>query len=110
MSASIHSHRATVRDMVKRKGGAPIVCLTAYTAPIAKILDGHVDLLRVGDSLGMVVYGMDNTQGVSLDMMINHGTAVVRATTSACVVVDLPFGSYESSPEAAFETASRVLS
>ena len=109
MSASNRTRRASVRDIVKRKGGAPIVCLTAYTAPVAKILDRHVDLLLVGDSLGMVIYGMDNTQGVSVDMMVAHGTAVVRATARACVVVDLPFGSYESGPAAAFETASRVL-
>ncbi|MFP6730629.1 MAG: 3-methyl-2-oxobutanoate hydroxymethyltransferase [Alphaproteobacteria bacterium] len=109
MSASVHTHRVSVRDIVKRKGGTPIVCLTAYTAPVAKILDRHVDLLLVGDSLGMVIYGMDNTKGVTVPMMINHGAAVVRATTQACIVVDLPFGSYESSPQAAFETASRVL-
>ncbi len=109
MSASTSTHRATVRDIAKRKGGAPIVCLTAYTAPVAKILDSHVDLLLVGDSLAMVVYGMDNTQGVSVDMMINHGVAVVRATSRACIVVDLPFGSYEQSPAAAFDTASKVL-
>ena len=109
MSASTRIHRSSVRDIVKRKGGAPIVCLTAYTATVAKILDRHVDLILVGDSLGMVCYGMDNTQGVSVDMMINHGAAVVRATARACVVVDLPFGSYESGPSAAFETASRVL-
>ena len=109
--ASAHrasAHRTSVRDIVKRKGGAPIVCLTAYTAPVAKILDRHVDLLLVGDSLGMVIYGMDNTQGVSVDMMVAHGTAVVRATARACVVVDLPFGSYESGPAAAFATASRT--
>lgn len=109
MNASTRTHRLSVRDIAKRKGGAPIVCLTAYSAPVAKILDRHVDLLLVGDSLGMVIYGMDNTQGVSVDMMINHGAAVVRATARACIVVDLPFGSYESAPAAAFETASRVL-
>lgn len=109
MSASIQSHRTTVRQIAKRKGGAPIVCLTAYTAPVARILDRHVDLLLVGDSLAMVVYGMAGTQGVTVDMMINHGSAVVRATTQSCVVVDLPFGSYESSPQAAFRTASRVM-
>ena len=103
MSASTRIHRSSVRDIVKRKGGAPIVCLTAYTATVAKILDRHVDLILVGDSLGMVCYGMDNTQGVSVDMMINHGAAVVRATARACVVVDLPFGSYESGPPAAFD-------
>ena len=110
MSASIHTHRSSVRDIVKRKGGAPIVCLTAYSATVAKIIDRHVDLILVGDSLGMVCYGMDNTQGVSVDMMVAHGAAVVGATERACIVVDLPFGSYESAPSAAFETASRVLS
>ena len=109
MSASIHTHRSSVRDIVKRKGGAPIVCLTAYTAPVAKILDRHVDLLLVGDSLGMVIYGMDGTLGVTLDMMIAHGAAVARTARRACVVIDLPFGSYEASPEAAFASAARVL-
>ena len=109
MSASTGSHRISVRDIANRKGGAPLVCLTAYTAPVAKILDDHVDLLLVGDSLAMVIYGMDSTQGVSVDMMIAHGGAVVRATERACIVIDLPFGSYESSPQEAFETASMVL-
>jgi 3-methyl-2-oxobutanoate hydroxymethyltransferase len=76
---------------------------------MAKILDPHVDLLLVGDSIGMVVYGMDGTIGVTVDMMIAHGRAVVRGADHACVVVDLPFGSYESTPTQAFETASRVI-
>ena len=93
----------------KRRNGKLLVCLTAYTAPVAEILDDHCEVLLVGDSLGMVVYGFDNTLPVSTEMMINHGAAVVRATSKACVVVDLPFGTYEGSPEQAFETASRVL-
>ncbi len=98
-----------VQDITRRKGGTPIVCLTAYTAPIARALDPQVDLILVGDSLGMVVYGMDNTVGVTVDMMINHGRAVVHSTSKACVIVDLPFGSYQESPQAAFRTAARVM-
>ena len=109
MAASDSTRRITVPAIVRRKGGVPIVCLTAYTAPVAKVLDQHVDLLLVGDSLGMVIYGMDGTLGVTLDMMIAHGAAVARTARRACVVIDLPFGSYEASPEAAFATAARVL-
>ena len=99
----------TVRDLQGRKGGTPIVCLTAYTAPMARLLDAHADLLLVGDSLGMTVYGLDTTLDVDLAMMINHGRAVARTAARACVVVDLPFGSYQESPEQAFRTAARVL-
>src|SRR5215831_12657325 len=91
------------------KGGAPIVGLTAYTAPIATLLDPHVDFLLVGDSLGMVVYGFDTTVPVTTEMMIAHGGAVVRATSQALIVVDLPFGSYQESREQAFRTAARIL-
>ena len=91
------------------KGGAPIVGLTAYTAPIARLLDPHVDFLLVGDSLGMVVYGFDSTLPVTLEMMIAHGGAVVRASARAMVVVDLPFGSYQGSAEQAFGNAARIL-
>lgn len=101
--------RNSVRTIRERKGKAPIVCLTAYTAPMARRLDPHVDLLLVGDSLGMVVYGLDSTVGVTLDMMIAHGAGVVRGTRKACVVVDLPFGSYQASPAQAFSAAARVL-
>jgi 3-methyl-2-oxobutanoate hydroxymethyltransferase len=92
-----------------RKGGVPIVCLTAYTAPVAEILDDHCDLLLVGDSVGMVVHGLPNTVGVTLDMMILHGQAVMRGSRKAMVVVDLPFGSYEGSAEAAYANAARVM-
>jgi 3-methyl-2-oxobutanoate hydroxymethyltransferase len=87
----------------------PLVCLTAYTTPIARILDKHCDLLLVGDSVGMVVYGMDNTLDVSLDMMINHGKAVMRGVKKAFVVVDMPFGTYEDNPKTAVENAQRVM-
>mgnify|MGYP001474757108 CR=1 FL=1 len=101
--------RLAAPDIAARKGGIPIVCLTAYTAPMAEILDQHCDLMLVGDSLGMVVHGLPNTVGVTLDMMIMHGQAVMRGSRRAMVVVDMPFGSYEGSPEEAFANASRIM-
>ncbi|OYD83454.1 3-methyl-2-oxobutanoate hydroxymethyltransferase [Azospirillum brasilense] len=109
MSASKDTPRVSVPALRARKGGEPIVCLTAYTTPVARLLDPHVDLLLVGDSLGMVVYGFDSTLPVTLDMMIAHGAAVVRGSRHACVVVDLPFGSYQESPQLAFRNAARVM-
>ncbi len=108
---SVHSRPrpVTVRDIARRKGESPVVCLTAYTTPMARILDPLVDLLLVGDSLGMVLYGMDTTLGVTLDIMVAHGRAVVRGAEHACVIVDLPFGSYQESPELAFRSAARVM-
>jgi 3-methyl-2-oxobutanoate hydroxymethyltransferase len=91
------------------KGGPPIVGLTAYTAPVAHLLDPHVDFLLVGDSLGMVVYGFDSTLPVTLDMMIAHGAAVMRGSVRALVVVDLPFGAYQQSPQQAFAAAARIM-
>ena len=87
--------RLAAPDIRARKGGEPIVCLTAYDAPIAALLDDHCDLLLVGDSVGMVVHGMPNTVGVTLEMMILHGQAVMRGSKRAMVVIDMPFGSYE---------------
>jgi 3-methyl-2-oxobutanoate hydroxymethyltransferase len=107
--ASKSSKRINARDIALRKGGEPIVCLTAYTAPVAKLLDPHTDLLLVGDSLGMVVHGMSSTVGVTLDMMILHGKAVMRGSSRAMVVVDLPFGSYEQDRQTAWQSASRVM-
>ena len=109
MSTQNQERRLNVRDLAAMKGSRPIVSLTAYSAPMARALDGHADLILVGDSLGMVLYGMDTTVGVSLDMMVAHGAAVVGATRRACVIVDLPFGSYQESPEAAFRTSARVM-
>ncbi|MGD9965734.1 MAG: 3-methyl-2-oxobutanoate hydroxymethyltransferase [Hyphomonadaceae bacterium] len=101
--------RVTAPDIRARKGRDPIVCLTAYTAPVAAILDQHCDVLLVGDSVGMVVHGMPNTVGVTLEMMIMHGQAVMRASQRALVVIDMPFGSYEASAEQAFANATRLL-
>ena len=101
--------RLTAPDIAARKGGEPIVCLTAYSAPMAEILDEHCDLLLVGDSVGMVVHGLPNTVGVTLEMMILHGQAVMRGSRKAMVVVDMPFGSYEGSAEVAYANAARVM-
>ena len=109
MSKHVATKGLTVPELAARKGGEKIVCLTAYTAPIAALLDPHVDLLLVGDSVGMVLHGLPNTVGVTLDMMILHGQAVTRGATRALVVVDLPFGSYEESREQAFRSAARVM-
>ena len=89
--------------------GTPQVWLTAYTTPMAQRLDPHCDVLLVGDSVGMVLYGLPSTLAVSLDTMIAHGAAVVRGAKRACVVVDLPFGTYQAAPEQAFHSAARVL-
>lgn len=109
MSASVEFRRTTVPEIKARKGGTPIVCLTCYHAHTARLLDNHVDLLLVGDSLGMVMHGMETTLGVTLDMMILHAKAVMRGAARALVVVDMSFGSYEESPEIAFRNAARVM-
>jgi len=96
-------------DILARKGGEPIVCLTAYDAPTAELLDSHCDLLLVGDSVGMVVHGLPNTVGVTLDMMILHGQAVMRGARQAMVVIDMPFGSYEGGKELAYQNCARVM-
>lgn len=109
MSASAQVKRISVPDIAARKGQEPVVVLTAYSVSMATLLDDHCDCLLVGDSLGMVLYGLDSTLPVTLDMMINHGAAVVRGSSKACVVVDLPWASYQESPAQAFRNAARVL-
>lgn len=109
MSAPVRSKRTTVSDIQALRGVRPIVSLTAYTAPMAQFLDPHVDFLLVGDSLGMVLYGFDTTLPVTLDMMIAHGAAVVRGSSKALVLVDMPFGSYQESPVQAFQSAARIM-
>ena len=103
--------RKTVHEITARKGQSsqPLVCLTAYTAPVAKAFDPHCDLLLVGDSVAMVLYGEPSTLQADMEMMIRHGRAVTRATEKALVVVDMPFGSYQESKEAAFRNAARIL-
>jgi 3-methyl-2-oxobutanoate hydroxymethyltransferase len=109
LSKIVQSKRTSVADIRARKGGEPVVCLTAYTAPMARSLDPHVDLLLVGDSLGMVLYGFESTLPVTLEMMIAHGAAVVRGSTQACVIIDMPFATYQESPQAAFRSCARVM-
>lgn len=101
--------RLAAPDIAARKGKTPIVCLTAYTTPMAELLDEHCDLLLVGDSVGMVIHGLPNTVGVTMEMMILHGQAVMRGAKKAMVVVDMPFGSYEGSPETAYANAARIM-
>ncbi|HEU4960341.1 MAG TPA: 3-methyl-2-oxobutanoate hydroxymethyltransferase [Sphingomonas sp.] len=102
--------RMTVPAIRKRKGaGEPLVMLTAYTVRMAQLLDPHCDMLLVGDSLGQVVYGLPSTLPVTLDMMAAHGAAVVRGSYHSLVIIDMPFGSYEASPQRAFESASWLL-
>lgn len=109
MSAQAPVRRITVPQIRNRKGAEPIVSLTSYHAHTAAIVDKYADFILVGDSLGMVMHGMESTVGVTLDLMILHGRAVVRGTKRALVVVDMPFGTYEESPSAAFRNAARVM-
>jgi 3-methyl-2-oxobutanoate hydroxymethyltransferase len=109
LSITPEPNRVTSADIRARKGGEPIVALTSYHAHTAAILDKAVDFILVGDSLGMVMHGLKNTIPVTLDMMILQGQAVMRGAEHALVVIDLPFGSYEESPAAAFRSAARVL-
>ena len=109
MSVQDEIKRLTAPDIRARKGGEPIVSLTSYHAHTARLLDRHCDLILVGDSLGMVMHGLETTVPVTLDMMILQGLAVMRGSKRALVVVDMPFGSYEASKEQAFMSAARVM-
>ena len=109
MAATNKFQRITVPEIKARKGNEPIVCLTCYHAHTARLLDNYVDIMLVGDTLGMVIHGMETTLGVTLDLMILHAKAVMRSAKRALVVVDMPFGSYEESPEVAFRNAARVM-
>ncbi len=101
--------RKSANYIKSRKGKTPIVCLTAYTAPIARAIDEKVDLMLVGDSLGMVLYDYENTLQVTLEQMINHAKSVVGASSKSCVIVDMPFGTYEESVDKAFMNSARVM-
>ena len=109
MSVQVPTKRITAPDIGARKGGTPIVSLTAYHAHTAAIADKYVDFLLVGDSLGMVMHGFESTLPVPLELMIMHGRAVMRGAKRALVVVDMPFGSYEESPAQAFHNAAKVI-
>ena len=109
MSAHDEIRRVTAPDIFARKGGDPIVCLTSYHAHTARLVDKYCDVILVGDSLGMVMHGLETTVPVTLDMMILQGRAVMRGSKRALVVIDMPFGSYEASKEHAFMNAARVM-
>ena len=109
MSTQAHIRRITAPQINARKGGEPIVSLTSYHAHTAAIVDRYADFILVGDSLGMVMHGMESTVPVPLDLMIMHGRAVVRGTKQALIVVDMPFGTYEESPQIAFRNAARIM-
>ena len=109
MSAVVQAKRVTVPEIRAQKNAKPVVCLTCYHAHTARLLDQHVDLMLVGDSLGNVMHGLETTVPVTLEMMILAGQAVMRGSKHALVVVDMPFGSYEESPQIAFRNAARVL-
>jgi len=109
MSVQTELKRITVPQIRAHKADKPVVCLTCYHAHTARLLDQHVDMMLVGDSLGMVMHGLETTLGVTLDMMITHAKAVMRGSQRALVVVDMPFGTYEESPAVAFRNAARII-
>lgn len=109
MSVTGQARARMPADIAAQKGGAPIVCLTAYTTPVARLVDAHCDLILVGDSVGMVLHGLPSTLGVTMEMMILHARAVARGASRALIVVDMPFGSYEEGPEQAFRNAARIM-
>jgi 3-methyl-2-oxobutanoate hydroxymethyltransferase len=109
MSVHSETRRITVPEIRAHKNQKPVVCLTCYHAHTARLLDDTVDIMLVGDSLGMVMHGLESTLGVTLDMMITHAKAVMRGSNKALVAVDMPFGSYEESPAIAFRNAARII-
>ena len=109
MSATSPVRPVLPPDIRARKGSLPLVVLTAYSTPVARLVDAHCDVVLVGDSVGMVIHGLPSTLGVTMEMMILHGRAVVRGTQKAMPVIDMPFGSYEESPQQAFRNASRLM-
>lgn len=109
MSATAPVRPVLPPDIKARKGSTPLVVLTAYTTPMARLVDPHCDIALVGDSLGMVLHGLPSTVGVTMEMMILHGRAVVRGLQKAMPVIDMPFGSYEESPQQAYRNAARLM-
>ncbi|KVL44152.1 3-methyl-2-oxobutanoate hydroxymethyltransferase [Burkholderia territorii] len=109
MSTHQIRQRITVPAIAACKNERKIVSLTAYSKPIAELIDEHVDLIIVGDSTAMVAYGRPTTLDLTLQQMIAHARAVVDATRHACVVVDMPFGTYQESPELAYRHCARLI-
>ncbi|MEY8803396.1 3-methyl-2-oxobutanoate hydroxymethyltransferase [Leisingera sp. XS_AS12] len=109
MSATARKQAPNAEDIRARKGGTPLVSLTAYTTPMARLMDSHCDFVLVGDSVGMVLHGLPSTLGVTMEMMILHGQAVARGLSSTMMVIDMPFASYEEGPAQAFRNAARLM-
>lgn len=109
MSASSSLRPVLPPDIRARKGQAPLVVLTAYTTPGGRLVDPHCDIALVGDSVGMVLHGLPSTLGVTMEMMVLHGRSVVKGCQKAMVVIDMPFGSYEESPQQAYRNAARLM-
>ena len=109
MSATARKSAPLPDDILAMKGHTPIVSLTAYTTPMARMMDAHCDFVLVGDSVGMVLHGLPSTLGVTMDMMILHAQAVARGLQKSMMVVDMPFGSYEEGPAHAFSNAARMM-
>nr|WP_321249831.1 3-methyl-2-oxobutanoate hydroxymethyltransferase [uncultured Ruegeria sp.] len=109
MSATARKKAPNAEDIRARKGGDPLVSLTAYTTPMARLMDAHCDFVLVGDSVGMVLHGLESTLGVTMEMMILHGQAVARGLETALMVIDMPFASYEHDPAQAFKNAARLM-
>lgn len=109
MSATARKLAPNAEDIRARKGGEPLVSLTAYTTPMARLMDAHCDFVLVGDSVGMVLHGMASTLSVTMEMMIMHGQAVARGLQHAMMAIDMPFGSYEEGPDQAFRNAARLM-
>ncbi|MBY6044379.1 3-methyl-2-oxobutanoate hydroxymethyltransferase [Phaeobacter italicus] len=109
MSATARKMAPNAEDIRARKGGTPLVSLTAYTTPMAQFMDGHCDFVLVGDSVGMVLHGLTSTLGVTMEMMILHGQAVARGLSQSMMVIDMPFASYEEGPAQAFRNAARLM-
>ncbi|WP_136657819.1 3-methyl-2-oxobutanoate hydroxymethyltransferase [Nitratireductor sp. XY-223] len=109
MSVVVRAGSLTPPQFSEQKGTTPLVCLTAYTTPMARLVDSHCDMVLVGDSVGMVLHGLPSTLGVDLEMIIMHGRAVRRGLERALMVVDMPFGTYEEGPQQAFCNAARIM-
>lgn len=109
MSVHADVRRISVPQLTAYKGTRKIAALTAYSAPIARLLDEHLDMILVGDSTAMVGYGMPDTLAITAEMLTAHAKAVVSVTRQVCVVVDMPFGSYQESPESAFRNAAAMM-
>ena len=109
MSVAIQNKRLSVPYITTGKGQRKLACLTAYSAPFARLMDPHLDLILVGDSTAMVAYGLPDTLSITVEQMAFHAAAVVRSTQHACVIMDMPFGSYQESPEQAFRNSARAM-